>query len=354
MRIGIDCRKAADFGIGTYIRGLVGALAKMKLSDQVILLAPASATELLPDAFERVEEASAGYSIKELFSVGSTASRLQLDVFHSPHYVIPFTSVPIVVTIHDLTHLKVPVWRKHPLAPLYARRMIRRAVKRSTRIITGSEAVRQEITARYPEARAKISVTRYGVDSRFRPGPASIEVLRRFRVEPRSYFFFAGNDKPHKNLDRLVEAYRKFRERHPGIRLLIAGGSTRFRGEGIESAGFVAEKDLPELYRGAIALVQPSLEEGFGLPIVEAMASGTPAIVSDRPVLVEVGGDAALAVDPTSPPAISEAMERFIIDPSLRDRLSANALRRAHLFSWRECAEQTLEIYRRAVSMRAK
>jgi glycosyltransferase involved in cell wall biosynthesis len=352
MRIGIDCRKAADFGIGTYIRGLVGALAKMKLSDEIILLAPAAANELLPDSFERVEEASAGYSIKELFSVGSTATRLQLDVFHSPHYVIPFTVVPIVVTIHDLTHLKVSVWRKHPLAPLYARRMIGRAVRKSARIITGSEAVRQEITARYPEAQPKIAVTRYGVDSRFRPGPASVEVLRKFRVEARSYFFFAGNDKPHKNLDRLVEAYRRFRERHPEIRLLIAGGSTRFRSEGIESAGFVADEELPELYRGAIALVQPSLEEGFGLPIVEAMASGTPAIVSERPVLVEVGGDAVLAVDPTSPTAISDAMERFIIDRSLRDRLSANALRRAHLFSWRECAEQTLEIYRRAVSMR--
>ena len=96
----------------------------------------------LERAAGEVEEASAGYSIMELFSVGSTATQLQLDVFHSPHYVIPFTSIPMVVTIHDLTHLKVPVWRKHPLAPLYARRMIGRAVKKSTRIITGSEAVR--------------------------------------------------------------------------------------------------------------------------------------------------------------------------------------------------------------------
>ena len=326
MRIGIDCRKIADFGIGTYIRGLLHALAEIG-GEEYVVFGPRDIAPMLPARVEHVVVDAPKYSVRELFVIGRNA---RIDLFHAPHYVVPFVRVPFVVTIHDLIHLH----HRNPLARAYARSMIGRAVRRSREVITVSQAVRQDIASTFGHG-DKISVTPNGVDPLFRPdGP---------RGEGR-YFLFVGNDKPHKNVDRLVEAARSV-----DAHLVLAGGTfERYRQHGrVMLAGFVTSRELASLYRGAIALVMPSLEEGFGLPALEAMASGTAVITSNAPALLELTRGAAIHVDANSSAAISDAMTRVMRDENARASMIQRGLARSREFTWRRCAEMTREIYRR-------
>jgi len=308
MRVAIDARKIRDFGIGTYIRGLIGGLLEIG-EDEIVALAPTN-TEL-PRGVEHVVVNAPKYSIRELFTVGRG---VRADVFHAPHYVVPFTKLPTVVTVHDLIHLKL----RNPLKQAYAWTMLRRAARHT--VVTVSEAMKREIE----EALGirGVIVTPNGVDAHFTPdGPR----------EAGDYVLFVGNTKPHKNAVAASEAARR------------ANVPIRFIGEGFE---FV--DDLAPLYRGAIALVMPSLDEGFGLPALEAMACGTPVITSNAPALVEVTSDAALHVDAHDVDAIARAIASIANDASLSARLAWRGLERAREFTWRRCAERAREAYRSA------
>ncbi|HEY6843515.1 MAG TPA: glycosyltransferase family 1 protein, partial [Thermoanaerobaculia bacterium] len=184
-----------------------------------------------------------------------------------------------------------------------------------------SGAVRDEIAATFGHAE-KIAVTPNGVDPVFTAdGPR----------DAGRYFLFVGNEKPHKNVKRAIAAANSV-----GVQLIRAG-STRF----------VPSEELAALYRGAIALVMPSIEEGFGLPALEAMACGTAVITSNAPALVEITGDAAIHVDAMSVDAIANAMKRVMSDESARRTMIDAGLSRAKKFTWDRCAEMTREIYRR-------
>ena len=339
MRIGIDCRKIADFGIGTYIRGLLGALADLG-GHQYLAFGPRTIENMLPRGVVHLLVDAPKYSIRELFTVGRN---IPLDLFHAPHYVVPFLRVPFVVTIHDLIHLH----HRNPLGRAYARTMIGRAVRRSRRVITVSYSVRDDVVRVFghPE---KIAVTPNGVDHVFlsRADGEGFRPERFFaslRMTNAPYFLFVGNDKPHKNVDRLMEAFARITD----AQLVLAGGEfERFRNrDRVVLAGFVPQEELAILYRGAIALVIPSLEEGFGLPALEAMACGAPVITSTAPALIEISGDAALHVDARSIDAIADAMTRVLRDRSSRDLMIERGLERAKNFTWRRCAELTREIY---------
>src|SRR5712671_2489840 len=160
MRIGIDARKIADFGIGTYIRGLLQALVAAG-GNTYVAFAPERVAHLLPAGVEHVAIDAPHYSIREIVVLGRAVDRATLDLFHAPHYVVPFTRVPFVVTIHDLIHLRHP----NPLARMYARRMIGRAVRRSRRVLTVSEAVKREIVATFGCPADQIVVRRKGATS---------------------------------------------------------------------------------------------------------------------------------------------------------------------------------------------
>ena len=316
MRIGIDARKIADFGIGTYIRNLLREL--VALGDQYVAFAPEHAA--LPEGVEHVVVDAPHYSVRELIAVGRAADRARLDLFHAPHYVAPLTRVPLVVTIHDLIHLR----ERNPLKRLYARTMIGRAVRKAKRVLTVSETVKQEIEETFGVR--EVIVTPNGCDHL----PASGE-----QRAPSGYFLFVGNDKPHKNVELAVAAAARL-----GVELVLAGASfARFGGR-----GFVSDGELASLYAGAIALVMPSREEGFGLPALEAMRCGTAVIASTAPALVEVTGDAALHVE-ASVDALAEAMSRVMRDASLRASLIARGTVRAREFSWSRCARMTRRAY---------
>ncbi|HEX6178247.1 MAG TPA: glycosyltransferase family 1 protein [Thermoanaerobaculia bacterium] len=336
MRIGIDARKIADYGIGTYIRGLLGGLAEIAGDEQYVVFAPSSARSRIPAAFEHVVLDAPHYSIRELFAVGAAARRARIDLLHAPHYVVPFTRVPTVVTIHDLIHLHVG--HRNPLAGPYARTMLRRAVNKSIRILTVTEAVKNEIVATFGIPAAKVTVTRNGIDDRFRQAA---------QARPSNYFLYTGNDKPHKNVDVLVAAFESVRASRSDLALVLAGASfERFATvDGVVTPGFVADDELASLYRGAIAVVMPSIEEGFGLPAAEAMASGVAVITSNAPALVEVTGDAAIHVDARSSGTVAAAMLRVANDESLRTRLAGAGIDRSRAFTWLRCAESTRRAY---------
>jgi len=323
MRIGIDARKISDYGIGTYIRGLLGALAATR-EDEIVAFAPAGTS--LPDGVAHAVVDAPHYSLRELVAVGRAADRAHLDLFHAPHYVVPFTRTPVVLTIHDLIHLTHPP--SNPLAPFYARTMLGRAVRKARRVLTVSEASKRAIVETLLVAPESVVVTPNGIDSRFfEDAPA------RCPLPAARYFLFVGNDKPHKNLRVAREAADRAH-----VRLIVAG-----------SARFVSDDELVALYRGAVALVMPSAEEGFGLPAAEAMACGTPVITSRAAALVEVTGDAALHVD-AEPRALAAAMQRLLDDEDLRRAMSLRGRERARTMTWTRCAELTRAAYRDAIA----
>lgn len=330
MRVAIDARKIADFGIGTYIRGLLRALAGG--DDTFVALVPERLAHLVPAGIERLIVDAPQYSVRELFAVGRAIGRAKIDLFHAPHYVVPFTPVPFVVTIHDLIHLR----HRKPLARLYARRMIGRAVRKSRRVLTVSEAVKREIVATFRCPEAHVMVTPNGVGAPFH---------ETGRAAEGRYFLYVGNDKPHKNVDVLTEAFAKA----GGASLVLAGAAfERFRDRnGIIVPGFIDDAELAALYRGAIALVMPSGEEGFGLPALEAMASGCAVITSNAAALVEITGHAALHAEPNVR-ALREAMMRIASDDVLRETLAARGVARARTFTWKRCADLTRDAYRTA------
>jgi glycosyltransferase involved in cell wall biosynthesis len=345
MRVAIDARKIADYGIGTYIRGLLGGLAEIGGEERYVVLAPASAREHIPQQFEHVVLDAPHYSFRELLVVSRAVERARADIFHAPHYVVPFTRVPTVVTIHDLIHLHQKL--ENRLAPLYARVMIARAVRKSAHVLTVTQAVRGQIVRELKCDEQKVSVTPNGVDVIFQRAEPS--------RSPARYFLFVGNDKPHKNVDRLVEAHVLLRTTIPDASLVLVGARFRRFGtfEGVITPGFVSNSELASLYRNALALVQPSLEEGFGLPALEAMSSGTAVITSRDPALLEITGEAALHVDAESPNEIAAAMRHIACDDDLRFASATRGIERARRFTWGECARETRRVYREALQSAA-
>jgi len=326
VRIAIDARKIGDYGIGTYIRGLLRGLEEIEAPEEYIVLAPSTAA--IPKRFEHVALDVPHYSARELIEVGRAVKRARADLLHAPHYVVPFTATPVVVTIHDLIHLHQR--HRNPLKPLYARTMLGRAVRKSARVLTVSEAVKRDIVTTFGCDETRVIVTPNGIDPQFTPGD----------TPPSDYFLFAGNDKPHKNVDPLVDAFADVRRSRPDLRLVLAGAAfARFASrDGVECVGFV--DDLAALYCGALAVVVPSSEEGFGLPAAEAMACGAAVITSHADALVEVTADAALHTTD-----FAESMLRVANDDALRRDLALRGIERASRFTWRACAEKTRSAY---------
>ncbi len=372
-RICIDARKLDDFGIGSYVRNLVSALARMASKDEFWLLVPNGAeafTSRLPGNFHPVVETSVGYSLREQLAVSRRLAEIGPDLYHATHYILPGRlPCPAVVTIHDLIHLLYPQFLPHRFAYYYARFMIRRALGRARSIITVSKTSSNDLRRLFPASTTRVDVVHNGVDAVFSKEIGEDEIaerLRRLEVRP-PYFLFVGNPKPHKNLDLLLRAFAAV----AGVavagadsvpeRLVVVGdrgdASPTQRlsdelgiGERVDLLGYVEASSLPAVYRGATALVHPSHYEGFGLPVVEAMASGTPVIASDIPALREIASGAAEWIDPGDETTLSEALLKLSTDPARRQELAHRGLEQARRFSWDECAEKTSEIYRQAIA----
>ncbi len=365
MRIAIDARKLHDFGVGTYVRNLLRHLARVDAENEYVLLCretDCSLPSLLGPNFRAVREESPNYSIREQIHIPLSLARERIDVFHAPHYVLP-AAVPCrsVVTIHDTIHLMFPQYLPNRLAPYYARAAMWTAARRSDRILTVSETSKRDILSFFDVRPDKIEVIYNAIDERFAVEPHEEEVARvreRYQLDTR-FLLYVGNVMPHKNLERLIDAFARLRrEGADDLRLLIIGNEIsklpslrravhRHKlHKHVRFLGFLPDEMLAVLYRLASVFVFPSLYEGFGLPPLEAMASGTPVVTSNVSSLPEITGDAALLVDPYDPESIKAGIARVLEDPALRATMRAKGLARAREFSWERSVERTRDVYR--------
>ncbi len=368
MRIGIDARKLHDFGIGTYIRNVLRQLARLDDHTEFVLLCrpgDAAALTSLGENFRPVAETAGNYSIAEQLTIPLALKREGVSLFHAPHYVLP-PLVPCrsVVTIHDCIHLMFPQYLPNRLALTYARASIAMAARRATRVLTVSESSKRDILRFVDVEPSKIDVIYNAYDERFGVEPREEDVERvreRFQLHD-PFVLYAGNVKPHKNLERLIDAFQVVRKRGvDNLKLVLIGDDiSRYAAlrravhrhqlhQHVRFLGFVPEETLAVMYRLASVFVFPSLYEGFGLPPLEAMASGTPVVTSNLSSLPEVAGDAAMLVDPYDPEAIAGGVYRVLTDAALRHSMRARGIERARQFSWEQSVRRVHDIYQKVL-----
>ncbi|HSF18145.1 MAG TPA: glycosyltransferase family 1 protein [Vicinamibacteria bacterium] len=365
MRIGIDAHhiNGKPQGSRTHLIELVRALAR--LTDEEIWIysfRPQETAKVLDVStliHRRIFPESAQLRVPFVTPALELAHRLSL--FHSQYIAPPASFVPQVVTIHDI------LFETHPqlFVGAFSRRsvaLIRRSARRARVVLTVSEYSRRAIIERYGLSNERVVVTPNAVDpTRYRPqSDIESDLEARYGLR-RPYVLNVGRLEPRKNLERLIRAFGRVRERiDPSLVLALAGDrdfgyettlseAARLREGAARWLGPVDDEDLPSLYRGATALAYPSLAEGFGMPVLEAMACGIPVLTSPRGALPEVAGDAALMVDPEDEEALAAGLEKIHSDESLRKGLIARGLARARGFDWEESARRTLAAYRVAV-----
>jgi glycosyltransferase involved in cell wall biosynthesis len=365
VRIAIDVRKYNDFGIGTYIRNLVHHLALIDQDTEYVLLCRPQDHARLKVAspnFRTVVEPAPPYSISEQVRIPMTLLREHIDLFHAPHYVLPpAIHCRSVVTIHDCIHLMFPQYLPNRAAHAYAKLQMWTAAHRSDRVLTVSEASKLDILRRFRVPADKITVVYNAIDERLSLEPTDEDVERvsvRYQLKD-PFALYVGNIRPHKNLERLIEAFYQLRRESAfeALKLVIIGDEiSKYQGlrravhvhklhKHVRFLGFVPLETLSVLYQLASVFVFPSLYEGFGLPPLEAMYYGTPVVTSNVSSLPEVVADAAMLVDPYSSESIADGMRRVLTDEHLRAFLRERGMARAREFSWEQSARRIREVY---------
>ena len=368
-RVAIDYTPAYEQGggIGRYVRELVAALARQPAQFDYRLFvsgarrlpsAPGTnftwkPTRLSPRTLARVWQRARLPLPVEWFTGA-------VDLYHATDFVLPPTRARSLLTVHDLSFVRVPE-AASPHLKAYLDVVVPRSVHRADHILADSQATKDDLIALYDTPAEKITVLLCGVDARFHhvDDPA---IREKYKIPPRPYIFSVGTVQPRKNYARLIQALAALRSRAYDVDLVIAGGRgwledpihAAIRDTNMEDhihlIGFADDADLPALYSAALITAVPSLYEGFGIPVLESMACGTPVVTSNVSSLPEVAGDAALTVDPTDLDAIGDALQRIIDDGALRADLSARGMSRAREFTWARSVQQLQQIYARMIA----
>lgn len=314
----IDARWVGDHGVGRFAREIIGRFPEAELLDRG------------PDKLSPVNP---------LFLWRHLKSR-RPALFFSPGFNPPAgRPAPFIFTIHDLIHLEVAEERS-PLKTFYYQTVVKPACRRAERVMTVSEFSRARICNWAGLTEDRVVVAGCGVSEAFTPeGPR--------RPHRTDYLLFVGNAKPHKNLAGALTAFAGLARAYPVDLLVCAPRSPALEqlvraanpGDRVFLTGTLSDEDLAAAYRGAVALVFPSFYEGFGLPVAEAMACGTPVVASTCTSIGEVAGDAAIAVQPDDPETIEAGLRKVLNDESLRKALSAKGLERARRFRWDQVAD---------------
>ncbi|MBN1954107.1 MAG: glycosyltransferase family 4 protein [Anaerolineae bacterium] len=369
MRIGIDYTAAVrqQAGIGRYTRELIKALFERDDSHHYTLFAATGgikretlALKLGANARLRTiplsDEWVARLWHRARLPLPVEAITGRQDLFYSPDFVLPPTlpNTRALLTVHDLSFVHYP---DHFVPKLvhYLNQVVPRSVRRADRVLADSEATRSDLLQWLGTPPQKVQVIYGGVDARFQPQPAAGERERlqaRYGIKEPPYILAVGTIQPRKNYGGLMRAFARLGS--PNLQLVIAGRPGWLYKETLAEAekqprvqvlGFVPDDDLPALYRQATLFVFPSFYEGFGLPVLEAMACGTPVVCSRASSLPEVAGDAALLIDPHSPAEMAQAMHQAIGDSSLRRQMVARGREQAARFTWQRAASQLLAAF---------
>jgi len=369
MRIVIDARLVyyTRAGIGEYTLRLTQALTHSYPDDDFVLLQDWRCRQTLVNAPNLVASRTfvpSHHRLEQLL-LPWVAGRLQTDVWHSPDFIPPLRrNGPLVITIHDLAFLVYPHFVTKEGARYYGQ--IDRAVRRADQIIAVSESTRRDLVKMLGAPEDKLSVIYEAADPLFQPEERAValqQVQTSYDLPP-EFILFVSTIEPRKNVTGLLRAYRRLRDDYRLTPDLVLAGAPGWLCDDVyrlvetlhlkphcHFLGRVHACDLLHLYNAALCLVHPAFYEGFGLTPLEAMACGTPVIVSNVSSLPEVVGDAALLVDPHNDEEITVALWRVLTDTALRAELRAKGLQRAAAFSWQRAAEQTMAVYRKAAGL---
>ncbi len=330
MRVWLDGTPltAPNTGIARYTIELTSALRELHPEAEISFAA---------------RPANAGILEGRWWSIGLSRRmrRENIDLFHGTDFAVPlFGRTPSVVTVHDLSPLRAREWHM-PATALQVARRLPGAIERARVVITPSERVKEEIIERFGASPAKIRVTPLAASDAFQPKPV---------LPGAPYLLYVGSGQERKNLGRLLTVYERVRK-DTGIGLVLVGSHQDFTVQlGVRRVMDVSDDALASLYSNASAFVYPSLYEGFGLPVVEAMACGAPVAVSRGTASADVAGDAAMLFDPASVEEMESALRTVLGRPEVAAGLRKKSIERAKCFSWKTTAMRTWEAYESALS----
>lgn len=362
-------------GIGRYIMNLVANLpfvsegkVKYKLvvkKDQLKAI-----KNELGNRFEYIPASSSHYSIAEQFEIPAIIQKTKPDLIHFPHFNAPvFCQKKYLLTVHDLikhyfrgkettTKLSFLYWPKY----LGYRLLSWLVIKRAKAIIVPSQWWKKKLADKFSVSKNKITVTWEGVGETFLKQKAASQqkTLKKYGLKKDSFFVYTGSVYPHKNVERLVRAMTRIKNENISLAIICSRNTFSKRLEKtvkklnaesrINFLGFVPDKEMKPIYSASLALVQPSLMEGFGLTGLEAMASGCPVASSNTSCLPEIYGNAAVYFDPKSDEQLLETLNSLIGNEKLRDSLIAKGAKRLALFSWKNTAKETVKVYQKLLN----
>ncbi len=370
MRIAVDARMAHWTGVGRYIRELFAAVSAADAENEYVLAVnPGDDRSWIPAAgnfkcaeFSRTVKP---YTVSEQRHLRREMAALKPDVVHFPQFNVPaFSRMKYVVTIHDLIYVFFRGDCPSVVAHIAVKALMRIAVKNAARIVCVSNCTRNDIARTFGTDEGRITVTHLGAKAVSPDAitPEKVEAAKAAAGVSGPYIFYTGNHSPHKNLATLVKALVMLNRSGAGLKAVVTGRADRhtpallreIARAGAEKdvvlAGFVPDEHLFPLYKGAEALVFPSLYEGFGLPPLEAFACGTPVVASNTSSLPEVLGDGAVLLDPQDDRGFAAAVARIRSDRAFREDLVSRGRRRLSLYTWAETAKRTIGAFKAAAS----
>jgi len=358
---------AQETGNETYTAGLLGQADVFAAAGwRVFALMPAPRPDLIAPAQTVADPRCADDLYRFFRAIPRALAGLRAGLLHVNYHAPFWIKTPYVVMIHDVSYRARPRFtspRNFALQNILGWLTALRA----SAVTTPSHFSRREVARLYPWLRDRIVVTPNAVKSAFYPRPpAEVEQVKRALDISAPYLLFVGTPQPRKNVARVIEAFLAATREGEHVQLVIAGKSTptlerlrrahqaAFASGRVVATGYVSDDDLACLYSGCIALVFPSLYEGFGIPVLEAMACGAPVITSNTTALPEAAGEAALLVDPEDTAAIAAAMRRMLDEPELRAALRARGFAHVKRFTWARTARATAEAYQAAMAWHPK